>query len=141
MSSKIVTLVAFGDSITISIQVAEERKRWPGLLQKRFRETFPELEFHVINGDGCWRYVSDLVFDQHALKALVAPRSLVSTEALGDMWANPTGACQTYRAAREVYRFLGAAERIGIWFRDGEHSPCASRLEGVPGLRGPAVYG
>lgn len=63
----------------------------------------------------------DLPFDQHSLKALVAPRALLSTEALGDLWANPSGTYQTHDAAREVYRFLGAEERIGIWFREGEH--------------------
>jgi len=51
----------------------------------------------------------------------VAPRGLVSMEALGDIWANPTGTYQTYDAAREVYRFLGAEERIGIVFREGDH--------------------
>jgi len=64
----------------------------------------------------------ELPFDQHALKALVAPRALLSTEALGDTWANPAGTYQTYLAAREVYRFLNAEERIGIWYRDGGHS-------------------
>lgn len=63
----------------------------------------------------------DLPFDQHSLKALVAPRALLSTEALGDVWANPTGTYQTFDAAREVYRFLGAEEKIGLWFREGEH--------------------
>ena len=63
----------------------------------------------------------ELPFDQHSLKALVAPRALLSTEALGDVWANPTGTYQTYDAAREIYRFLKAEERIGIWYREGEH--------------------
>ena len=63
----------------------------------------------------------ELPFDQHALKALVAPRALLSTEALGDLWANPSGTYQTHCAAREVYRFLNAEERIGIWYRDGDH--------------------
>jgi len=62
-----------------------------------------------------------LPFDQHSLKALVAPRALVSMEALGDVWANPSGTYQTYDAAREVYRFLGAEDRIGIWYREGDH--------------------
>ncbi len=53
-------------------------------------------------------------FDQHFLKALVAPRALLSTEGLGDLWSNPSGTWQTYLAAREVCRFLGAEERIGI---------------------------
>lgn len=63
----------------------------------------------------------ELPFDQHSLKALVAPRALLSMEALGDLWANPSGTWQTFDAAREVYRFLGVAERIGIAFREGGH--------------------
>lgn len=63
----------------------------------------------------------DLPFDQHFVKALVAPRALLSTEALGDLWADPSGTYQTHRAAREAYRLLGVPERIGIWFRMGEH--------------------
>lgn len=65
---------------------------------------------------------TELPFDQHFLKALIAPRPLLTCEALGDLWANPSGTRQTHLAAREVYRFLGAEERLGIWFRDGEHS-------------------
>jgi hypothetical protein len=64
---------------------------------------------------------TDMPFDQHLLKALVAPRALLTTEALGDLWANPYGTWQTHLAAREVYRFLGVEERIGFWFRDGHH--------------------
>jgi fermentation-respiration switch protein FrsA (DUF1100 family) len=63
----------------------------------------------------------ELPFDQHSLKALVAPRALLSTEALGDPWSNPRGTYQTYLAAREAYRFLNAEDRIGIWFREGKH--------------------
>ena len=65
--------------------------------------------------------VERLPFDQHTVKALVAPRALLSTEALGDLWANPEGTQVTYLAAKEVYRFLKAEERIGIWFREGGH--------------------
>ncbi len=63
----------------------------------------------------------ELPFDQHGLKALVAPRCLLTTEALGDLGANPTGTWLTHLAAREVYRFLGVPERIGIWYREGAH--------------------
>ena len=62
-----------------------------------------------------------LPFDQHTLKALVAPRALLTTEATGDLWANPAGTQQTYMAAREVYDFLGVPERIGIHYRPGGH--------------------
>lgn len=64
----------------------------------------------------------ELPFDQHALKALIAPRALLSTEALGDLYANPTGTWRTHAAAREVFRFLGAEEQIGIHYRQGEHN-------------------
>lgn len=64
----------------------------------------------------------DLPTDLHALKALCAPRPLLTTEAFGDLWANPTGTCQTHRAAREAYRFLGAEDRLGHWYRPGGHT-------------------
>jgi dienelactone hydrolase len=65
--------------------------------------------------------IERLPFDQHTLKALVAPRALLTTEALGDLWANPRGTQATHLAAREVYRFLDADERLGIVFRSGKH--------------------
>jgi hypothetical protein len=81
--------------------------------------TFP-FWFHPDLG-ACVGREDRLPFDQHAVKALVAPRALLTTEALGDLWANPTGTMQTHRAAREVYRFLGAEDRLGIRFREGPH--------------------
>ncbi len=65
--------------------------------------------------------VAQLPFDQHTVKALIAPRALLSTEALGDHWANPHGTQLTYLAAKEVYAFFGVKNRIGIHFREGEH--------------------
>ncbi len=65
---------------------------------------------------------ASLPFDQHTVKALVAPRALLSTEALGDAWANPSGTWQTHLAAREVYRFMSAEDRIGFWYRQGGHN-------------------
>ncbi len=62
-----------------------------------------------------------LPFDQHFLKALVAPRALLTTEAFGDLWANPAGTWISHLAAREVYGFLGVPDRIAIAFRDGGH--------------------
>ncbi len=75
-------------------------------------------------GPGLKRYAGrehELPFDQHFLKALVAPRALLTTEALGDLWANPQGSWQTHLAAREVYALLGAQEHIAIAFREGGH--------------------
>ncbi len=65
---------------------------------------------------------NELPFDQHSLKALLAPRLLLSTEALDDLWANPKGTFATYLAAKEVYRFLGVEDKIGIYYRHGGHN-------------------
>lgn len=64
---------------------------------------------------------AELPFDQHFLKAAVAPRLLLTTEALGDLWANPTGTWETHAAARAAYRWLGVEERAGIRYRPGGH--------------------
>lgn len=63
----------------------------------------------------------DLGFDQHFLEALVAPRAFINTNGLADLWSNPTGTWQAHMAAREVYRFLNAEDRIGHVFRPGGH--------------------
>jgi pimeloyl-ACP methyl ester carboxylesterase len=76
-------------------------------------------------------HVDRLPFDQHSVKALVAPRALLSTEALGDRWANPEGTQVTYTAARVVYDFLGAGDRIGIHFREGKHEQNAEDFEAL----------
>ena len=63
-----------------------------------------------------------LPFDSHFLKALCAPRPVVASDALGDLWANPAGACVTHAAAREVYEFLGGKpEHAAMHFRNGGH--------------------
>jgi dienelactone hydrolase len=67
-----------------------------------------------------------LPFDQHSVRALCAPRAHLCTEALDDLWANPTGTQQGYLAAKEVYDFLGAGEKIGIHFRPGKHEQDAA---------------
>jgi hypothetical protein len=66
-----------------------------------------------------------LPFDQHSLKALVAPRLLLSTDGLGDRWANPLGTQATHVAAQPVFDFLEASENNAIHFREGghEHGP------------------
>ena len=66
--------------------------------------------------------VNQLPFDQHELKALVAPRALLSTDSLDDLWANPIGTQISYLASKEVYAFLGAAEKAGLHYRHGPHA-------------------
>ena len=63
-----------------------------------------------------------LPFDQHFLKVLVAPRALISIDALGDLWANPYGTQQSHRGAQPVFEFLDAAGKLGIYFRTGGHA-------------------
>ncbi len=67
------------------------------------------------------RRVNRLPFDQHFLKALVAPRPMLCTDGLHDEWANPWGAQQTTEAAREVYKFFGVPDKIGNHYRQGGH--------------------
>lgn len=62
-----------------------------------------------------------LPFDQDLLKALVAPRALLTTDASDDAWANPSGCLGTHRSARDVYRLLDAGARCGIVMREGGH--------------------
>ena len=62
-----------------------------------------------------------LPFDQHFVAALVAPRALLSVDAVGDRWANPLGTGATFMGAKPVFRFLGAEGRLGVAFRPGKH--------------------
>ncbi len=64
---------------------------------------------------------AELPFDAHMLKAMVAPRTLYISEAAGDIWANPIGSWQTTMAAKEVFRFLGAEDKLFWSFRPGTH--------------------
>jgi dienelactone hydrolase len=61
-------------------------------------------------------------FDQHMLKALVAPRVLLETEGLDDTWSNPKGTWQTHMAATEVWKLLGAPRNIAARYRPGGHA-------------------
>lgn len=64
---------------------------------------------------------NELPFDQHYLKAMIAPRALITTEAQGDHWANPAGTWQSHLAAAKVYALLGVGEKIACKFRPGGH--------------------
>lgn len=66
-------------------------------------------------------HIDQLPFDQHELKALVAPRALLATDSLDDLWANPMGTQISFEASREVYRFLGVPDKTGLHYRHGKH--------------------
>jgi endo-1,4-beta-xylanase len=67
--------------------------------------------------------VERLPVDQHLLIALVAPRALLATEGTQDTWINPQGSQLTHRAAKKVYDFLKAGDKISIRFRPVGHVP------------------
>ncbi len=121
---------------------------WAGAYDERFALTAPMgsgcggAGSHKVRGPGCER-LADLVrnfphwfvrglsrfagnpaklpFDQHWVAALVAPRALLTLDAVGDRWANPLGTGATYLGALPVFRFLDAKDRLGVSFRPGKH--------------------
>jgi endo-1,4-beta-xylanase len=72
--------------------------------------------------------VERLPVDQHLLLALVAPRALLGTEGTKDTWINPEGAQLTYLAAKKVYAFLNAGDKISIRYRPVGHIPSMEDL-------------
>lgn len=62
-----------------------------------------------------------LPFDQHFLKAAVAPRALITIEGEEDLWSNPYGTYLTYQAAQPVFDLLGASRRNRYVLREGGH--------------------
>ena len=62
-----------------------------------------------------------LPFDLHFAKALIAPRALITTDGLADAWANTFGTQVTWRAAQEVFDFLGVPQNNALHMRDGAH--------------------
>lgn len=62
-----------------------------------------------------------LPFDQHFLRALVAPRAVVSMDGLNDLWANPLGTQLMGYAAQPVFDLLGVPEHNLMHFRPGGH--------------------
>jgi dienelactone hydrolase len=97
---------------------------FPFWFAPRFERDFVEVKHESKDGKDVVTRTSKvdrLPIDQHEVKALCAPRAFLETEALGDLWANPEGSRQTYAAAKEVYKFLGVPEKIGIFYREGQH--------------------
>ena len=82
-----------------------------------------------------------LPFDQNALVAMCAPRPVLFTNAVDDLWANPAGQFDVLRGADGVYRLLGVdgiadttmpatghlvGDHLGFHLRDGGHSMTAA---------------
>ena len=64
----------------------------------------------------------ELPFDQHFLKALIAPRAQLNMTANGDLWANPEGTRITNEATMKVYDLLNASGRFKLTHREGTHA-------------------
>ena len=62
-----------------------------------------------------------LPFDLHFLKALVAPRALITVEAFDDLWSNVYGSYLTRVAAQKAFELLGAPENNFQIIREGGH--------------------
>lgn len=77
---------------------------------------------------------SELPFDQHFLRALVAPRLILSTDAMEDYWANPVGTQAIYEATDIVYQFLGLEENNAIHYRHGGHGFTAEDFTALLGF-------
>ncbi len=61
-----------------------------------------------------------LPFDLHFIKASVAPRAWFNANGLSDK-LNVEGSMISWRAAREVYDWLGVKDRCAQWYREGGH--------------------
>jgi dienelactone hydrolase len=70
-----------------------------------------------------------LPVDQNLLMALVAPRAMYLYSAYGESQGNPFGFEQAYRGALKVYQHLGAADKLWLHLRDGEHPTTAEDIE------------
>ena len=62
-----------------------------------------------------------LPFDQHFLRALIAPRVIVSMDGLEDYWANPSGTKLMWTAAQPVFDLLSVPDHNAMHFRPGGH--------------------
>ena len=68
---------------------------------------------------------NQLPFDLHFLKALVAPRALITIEGTADLWANAYGTYLTRIAAQPAFELLGVPGHNFQIIRDGKHEYAA----------------
>jgi hypothetical protein len=82
-----------------------------------------------------------LPFDQHFLRALVAPRALLVTDGRADYWANPPGNQAMYLAAQPVFDLLGVSDHNAQHFRAGGHGFLEEDFEALFGFAGKVFGG
>jgi len=64
----------------------------------------------------------ELPFDQHFMRALVAPRVVLSNDGYDDHWANNFGTQVCYQGAQPVFDLLGVPKHNLAKFREGGHT-------------------
>lgn len=77
-------------------------------------------EYGTKDGMAAYRE-NEIPFDANILGACIAPRGLVLTEGLDDIWINAFGTQTAWLATAEVYQFLGVPEKCAIHYREGGH--------------------
>jgi hypothetical protein len=95
-----------------------------GYLAEKIADITAEENFKSWFEDDFNQYAQNeisLPFDQHFLRALVAPRIILSTDATEDFWANPIGTQAIYEATIPIYQFLGVETHNAIHYRKGSH--------------------
>ena len=68
-----------------------------------------------------WGQEDKLPYDAHWFPALTAPRPWIALEGTHDGNVVHHGVKQTWMAARPAYAFLGAADKIGVYWSDRPH--------------------
>lgn len=101
----------------------------------RFKSWFQE-DFGRFGGNE-----QNLPFDQHYIRALIAPRIIISTDATEDYWANPIGTQAVYEASMPVFEFLNATENNSIHYRSGGHAFTAEDFEAILGVSDKFLLG
>ncbi|GAW25895.1 putative carbohydrate esterase family 15 protein [Rosellinia necatrix] len=67
-------------------------------------------------------HAENLPYDAHTIAAAIAPRALVLDQGTADQFTNSKGtAVIVYPAAKRVYDFLGAGDKIAMSVRSGGH--------------------
>ncbi|KAJ9151713.1 4-O-methyl-glucuronoyl methylesterase [Coniochaeta hoffmannii] len=67
-------------------------------------------------------HAENLPYDAHTIAAAIAPRALVIDQGTGDQFTNSKAtAVVVYPAAKVVYDWLGAGDKIGMSVRSGGH--------------------
>lgn len=67
-------------------------------------------------------FETQIPYDSHFGKAVIAPRAFLNPHALQDYWANPFGTYLTHKAAKKIYKWLGVENNIAMHWRTGGHA-------------------